>query len=65
MPISKSVPGPVSSIHAVGQAVAHHPLVTVIPALSRHFGHCSFPPEVHLQPLAAIISARTPGTGLT
>ena len=65
MPISKSVPGPVSSIHAVGQTVARHPIITVIPPLSRYFGHCSFPPKVHLQPLVAIVPARAPGTGLT
>lgn len=59
--IRESVPGPVRTIHTVGQTITHHPVVTVIPPLSHHFAHCGFPSKVNLQPLVGIIFARTPG----
>lgn len=60
MSIGESVPGPMRAIHAIGQTVAHHPLVSVIPPLSHHFGNCGLPPKVNLQPLVPIVTARTP-----
>ena len=60
MSISESVPGPVSAIHTKRQTVTRHPVVTVIHSLSRHFGYRSFPPKVDLQPLVAVVIARTP-----
>ena len=65
MAINESVPGPMRSIRAVGQTVACHPPVSIIPPLSRHFAHCGFPPKVNLQPLVTIVSARAPGPSLT
>ena len=65
MSIRESVPGPMRAIHTVGQTVARHLVVSVIPPLSRHFCHCCFPPKVHLQPFVNIVTARTPGPGLT
>ena len=60
--IRKSVPGPVSAIHAVCQTVARHPLVRIVPPLGRQFGHCSFPPEGNLQPLVAIVTLCAPSS---
>ena len=59
--IGESVPGPMRAVHTVGQTVTHHPVITVIPSLSRHFADCGFPSKINLQPLVGIISERTPG----
>ena len=63
--IGESVPGPMRTIHTVGQTVTHHPVITVISSLSGHFAHCGFPSKVNLQPLVGIISERTPGANPT
>lgn len=63
--IRESIPGPVRTIHTVGQSITHHPVVAVIPPLSRHFAHCGFPSKFNLQPLVGIIFARTPGPDST
>ena len=58
--IRESVPDPMRAVHTVGQTVARHPVVTVIPPLSYDLAHCGFQPEFNLQPLVAIVFVCTP-----
>ena len=60
--IRKSVPDPMSTIHAIWQSVACHPLVIFVPPLGRHFGHCSLPSKGNLQPLFHIVTLSAPGS---
>ena len=53
-------PHEANSVHAVQHPVGSHPLVEVLPALSRYARDLHRASQVHLQPLVVVVVARAP-----